>query len=100
MAEEQKQGAAGAAEAEALDLGEFSDLLEKDFRVKDSEGDKIKSLVHNLAVAAKERSGTATISGNAVKSIKSLISGIDSLLSTQMNEILHCEEQIYAENSK
>ncbi|NDW45549.1 type VI secretion system contractile sheath large subunit [Ruegeria sp. PrR005] len=92
MAEEQKQGAAGAAEAEALDLGEFSDLLEKDFRVKDSEGDKIKSLVHNLAVAAKERSGTATISGNAVKSIKSLISGIDSLLSTQMNEILHCEE--------
>ncbi|MCU9840050.1 type VI secretion system contractile sheath large subunit [Ruegeria sp. WL0004] len=92
MAEEQKQGAAGAAEAEALDLGEFSDLLEKDFRVKDSEGDKIKSLVHNLALAAKERSGTATISGNAVKSIKSLISGIDSLLSTQMNEILHCEE--------
>jgi len=93
MAEEKKQaGAAGVAEAEALDLGEFSDLLEKDFRIKDSEADKLKSLVSNLALAAQERSGTATISGNAVKSIKSLISGLDSILSEQMNEILHCDE--------
>ena len=33
MAEQQKT-AAGAAEAEAIDLGEFSGLLEKDFKVK------------------------------------------------------------------
>ncbi|MCX7888220.1 MAG: type VI secretion system contractile sheath large subunit [Rhodobacteraceae bacterium] len=92
MAEEQKQGAAGAAEAQALDLGEFSDLLEKDFRVKEDQSAKLKALVANLAIAAKEKSGTATISGNAVKSIKSLIAGIDSLLTTQMNEILHCPE--------
>lgn len=93
MAEEQKQAeGAAVAEAEALDLGEFSDLLEKDFRVKDSEGEKIQSLVRNLALAATERSGTAAISSNAVKSIKSLIEGIDSLMTTQMNEILHSEE--------
>ncbi|EAU45627.1 MULTISPECIES: type VI secretion system contractile sheath large subunit [Salipiger] len=92
MAEEQKTDAGGAAEAEALDLGEFSSLLEKDFRVKDAESDKLQSLVANLAVAAKEKSGTATISGNAVKSIKSLIAGIDQMLSKQMNEILHAPE--------
>ena len=91
MAEEQQAGGA-AAEAEALDLGEFSDLLEKDFRVKDSEGEKLQALVANLALAAKERAGTAAISGNAVKSIKSLIAGIDQMLSTQMNEILHAPE--------
>lgn len=93
MAEEQKQAeGAAAGAAEALDLGEFSELLEKDFRVKDTEGEKIQSLVRNLALAATERSGTAAISSNAVKSIKSLIEGIDSLMSTQMNEILHAPE--------
>ena len=92
MAEEKQEAGAGVAEAEALDLGEFSELLEKDFRVKDKDGDKLKDLVSNLALAAQERSGTATISGNAVKSIKSLIAGIDSILSEQMNEILHCDE--------
>ena len=92
MADAKKEAGAGVAEAEALDLGEFSELLEKDFRVKESDADKLKGLVSNLALAAQERSGTATISGNAVKSIKSLIAGIDSILSEQMNEILHSEE--------
>ncbi|MCF3592857.1 type VI secretion system contractile sheath large subunit [Rhodobacteraceae bacterium LMO-12] len=92
MAEKKQEASAGAAEAEALDLGEFSELLEKDFRVKDKDSDKLKDLVSNLALAAQERAGTATISGNAVKSIKSLISGIDSILSQQMNEILHSDE--------
>ena len=93
MAEAEKaKGAAGAAEAPALDLGEFSDLLEKDFRVKDDGSAKLKKLVQNLAMAAREKSGTATISGNAVKSIKSLIAGIDQLLTVQMNEVLHSPE--------
>ncbi|WP_299196701.1 type VI secretion system contractile sheath large subunit [uncultured Tateyamaria sp.] len=90
MADTEAQGA--SKEEETLDLGEFSALLEKDFRIKDSESDKLKNLVGNLALAAKERSGAATISGNAVKSIKSLISGIDSLLTDQMNEIMHAPE--------
>lgn len=90
MADTEAQGA--SKEEETLDLGEFSALLEKDFRIKDSESDKLKNLVGNLALAAKERSGAATISGNAVKSIKSLIGGIDSLLTDQMNEIMHAPE--------
>lgn len=92
MADPKKAAEGAAAEAEAIDLGEFSDLLEKDFRVKEAESDKLQKLVQNLALAATERSGTATISGNAVKSIKSLIAGIDGLLTTQMNEILHAPE--------
>jgi len=93
MADTQEQKAAGGAtEAEAIDLGEFSELLEKDFRVKESEGDKLKALVSNLALAATEKAGTATISGNAVKSIKSLIAGIDSLLTDQMNTVMHAPE--------
>jgi type VI secretion system protein ImpC len=93
MADTQEQKAGGAAaEAEAIDLGEFSELLEKDFRVKESEGEKLKALVSNLALAATEKAGTATISGNAVKSIKSLIAGIDSLLTDQMNVVMHAPE--------
>ena len=91
MAEQEKQATA-APEAQTVDLGEFSDLLEKDFRVKEDEGQKLQKLVQNLALAATERSGTATISGNAVKSIKNLIAGIDSLLTTQINEIMHAPE--------
>lgn len=92
MADAKQEGGAGAAEAQEIDLGEFTGLLEKDFRVKESEGDKLQALVQNLALAATERSGTATISGNAVKSIKSLIAGIDSLLTDQMNVIMHSDE--------
>ena len=90
MAEQEKEAAGGAAEA--LDLGEFSSLLEKDFRVKEDQSSKLQSLVQNLALAAKDRSETTAISGNAVRSIKSLIGGIDKILSEQMNEILHNED--------
>ena len=92
MAEDAKQESAAGGAVEELGLDEFSDLLEKDFRVSESESDKLKGLVSNLALAAKERSGSSTISSNAVKSIKSLISGIDNILTEQMNEVLHCEE--------
>lgn len=92
MAEQEKAPAAGAAEAEAVDLGEFSDLLEKDFRVKKDDSEKLQSLVRNLALAARARSETTTISSNAIKSIKSLIAGIDRMLTEQVNEILHAPE--------
>ena len=52
MAEQEKQGTAAAAEAQTIDLGEFSDLLEKDFRVKEDESQKLQKLVQNLALAA------------------------------------------------
>ena len=80
------------AEAEAVDLGEFSELLEKDFKVKKDDSEKLQQLVRNLALAAQSRSETTTISSNAIKSIKSLIAGIDKMLTEQMNEILHAPE--------
>ncbi|MEM9319495.1 MAG: type VI secretion system contractile sheath large subunit [Pseudomonadota bacterium] len=89
-AEQQSSGEAGAAEE--LNLDEFSDLLEKDFRVAEEEGDKLKGLVANLALAAKEQAGATTISGNAIRSIKGLIGAIDGLLTEQMNEVLHAPE--------
>ena len=90
MAEKQKSSA--AAGAEAVDLDEFSELLEKDFKVKKDDSDRLQQLVRNLALAAQSRSETTTISSNAIRSIKSLIAGIDKMLSAQMNEILHAPE--------
>lgn len=84
------KGAEGAAaEAQTVDLGEFQGLLEKDFRVKDDESEKLQELVRTLAQAALEKSGTVTLSSNAMKSVKSLIAGIDQLLTEQMDEIVH-----------
>ena len=91
MAEQQKT-AAVAAEAEAINLDEFSGLLEKDFKVKKDDSEKLQQLVRNLALAAQSRSDTTTISSNAIKSIKSLIAGIDKMLTAQVNEILHAPE--------
>lgn len=65
MAEKQKSTAA-AAEAEAVDLGEFSELLEKDFKVKKDDSERLQQLVRNLALAAQSRSETTTISSNAI----------------------------------
>ena len=90
MAEQQKSPT--VAEAEAIDLGEFSELLEKDFKVKKDDSEKLQQLVRNLALAAQSRSDTTSISSNAIKSIKSLISGIDKMLTVQLNEILHAPE--------
>lgn len=93
MAEQELKGAGAAPEAEAVDLDEFGTLLEKDFRVKEQDDSaKLRELVANLALAAREKAGSATISGNAVRSIKSLIAGIDELLTAQMNEVLHAPE--------
>ncbi|MBZ9936348.1 type VI secretion system contractile sheath large subunit [Mesorhizobium sp. BR1-1-16] len=88
----EQQSVAKAAETETINLDEFDKLLEKDFKVKKDDSEKLQQLVHNLALAAKSRSDTTTISSNAIKSIKSLIAGIDQLLSAQVNEILHCPE--------
>ena len=52
MAEQQKT-AAVTAEAEAINLDEFSGLLEKDFKVKKDDSEKLQQLVRNLALAAQ-----------------------------------------------
>ena len=90
MAEQQKTAA--VAEAETINLDEFGELLEKDFKVKKDDSEKLQQLVRNLALAAQSRSDTTAISSNAIKSIKSLIAGIDKVLTEQVNEVLHCPE--------
>ena len=92
MAEQEKAAAAGAAEAEAIDLGDYMEHLEKDFRVKKDDSERLQALVRNLALAAQARSETTAISSNAIKSVKSLIAGIDKMLTEQMNEVLHAPE--------
>lgn len=92
MAEQEKSAAVAEAATQAVNLDEFSELLEKDFKVKKDDSERLQQLVRNLALAAQSRSETTTISSNAIKSIKSLISGIDKMLTAQMNEILHCPE--------
>ncbi|MGE0280800.1 MAG: type VI secretion system contractile sheath large subunit [Rhizobiaceae bacterium] len=92
MAEQEKAAAVAEAGAEGVNLDEFSELLEKDFKVKKDDSERLQQLVRNLAVAAQARSEATTISSNAIKSIKSLIAGIDKIVSKQMNEILHCPE--------
>ena len=62
MAEQEKAAAAGVAEAEGVDLQEFSDLLEKDFKVKKDDSDKLQTLVRNLALAARARAESTVIS--------------------------------------
>ncbi|PDT81721.1 type VI secretion system contractile sheath large subunit [Sinorhizobium sp. BJ1] len=99
MAEQEKATAAGVAQAEGVDLGEFSELLEKDFKVKKDDSEKLQVLVQNLALAARSRSESTVISSNAIKSIKSLISGIDKLLTEQVNHILHAPEVLQMEGT-
>ena len=92
MAEQEQAAATGAAEAEAIDLGDYMEHLEKDFRVKKDDSERLQALVRNLALAAQARSETTAISSNAIKSVKSLIAGIDKMLTEQMNEVLHAPE--------
>src|SRR6478736_1304849 len=99
MAEQEKAATAGVAEAEGVDLQEFSGLLEKDFKVKKDDSDKLQTLVRNLALAARARAESTVISSNAIKSIKSLIGGIDKLLTEQTNEILHAPEVLQMEGT-
>ncbi|HUF55233.1 MAG TPA: type VI secretion system contractile sheath large subunit [Thermohalobaculum sp.] len=93
--EKQVETAPAGATAEAVDLSEFEDFLQKDFRVPEGDDEaaiKLKQLVQNLAIVARNRSEDTTISSNAVKSVKSLIAGIDRMVSEQVNEIIHAPE--------
>ena len=54
---EQEKAVAGAAEAEGIDLGDYMEHLEKDFRVKKDDSERLQALVRNLALAAQ--AGTA-----------------------------------------
>lgn len=92
MADSEKLSETAAAEHAEVNLGEYMEHLEKDFRVPEEDSRRLQELVRTLALAAQAQSGTTTISSNAVKAIKQLIAGIDQILTEQMNEVLHAPE--------
>ncbi len=74
--------------AEAMEMGDFQALLQKEFKPKtDRATEAISSAVQTLAEQAM--SETALVSDDAIKSIESIIAEIDKRLSEQVNQIIH-----------
>ncbi|MCC6284872.1 MAG: type VI secretion system contractile sheath large subunit [Phycisphaerales bacterium] len=87
MAEAQGQGLAqlGAVQLEGSPLDA---LLKKEFKPKsDEQSTAIAAAVQTFAAEALK--GSAVISGDAVKTIESIIAAIDKKLTEQLNAILH-----------
>lgn len=78
-------------EAEALDAGEFSALLDKEFKPK---SDRSKKAVQDAVMTLAEQAlqFTTLISSDVMESIESMIAEIDKQLSDQVNLIMHNEE--------
>ncbi|MBK9574697.1 MAG: type VI secretion system contractile sheath large subunit [Rhodoferax sp.] len=74
--------------ARALDGGEFSSLLQKEFKPKtDQAREAVEAAVQTLAEQAL--SSTATISGDAYQTVQAIIAQIDKKLSEQVNQVIH-----------
>ncbi|MBL8473011.1 MAG: type VI secretion system contractile sheath large subunit [Rhodocyclaceae bacterium] len=85
MADTQQQGQAGQG---ALELDEFSALLNKEFKPKSDEAKgAVEAAVRTLAQQAL--SDTQLISDDAMKSINAIIAVIDRKLTEQINLVLH-----------
>ena len=79
------------AEAQAIEVSEFSSLLQREFKPKsDQAKEAVESAVRTLAEQALEH--TALISRDVLKSIESMIAAIDLKLSEQINRIIHHPE--------
>ncbi len=88
MAETEVEATGTAAEATTQEEGDFSALLQKEFKPK---SDRAKEAVEDAVKTLAEQAlaDTALISGDAVKSIEAMIAEIDKRLSDQVNLILH-----------
>ena len=88
---EVEQEAQGQGEETTLEAGEFSALLEKEFKPRtDRAKEAVESAVQTLAeqVLADEN----LISSDAIKSIESIIAEIDRRLTDQVNQIIHNDD--------
>src|SRR5579862_8804062 len=86
MAESQK--AAEQASGIATDEGEFSSLLQKQFKPQSPQArTEVESAVRTLAQQALEKS--TLIGGDVIESINAMIAAIDKKLSEQINAIMH-----------
>ncbi len=91
MAETESEVTGAATEAGTEGSGDFSALLQKEFKPKT---DRAKEAVENAVKTLAEQAltDTALISDDAVKSIESIIAELDKRLSDQVNCILHHED--------
>ena len=93
MADDAKvQEQAAGAEGEVMDWSEYQDQMNDVFQIDDHEKESFQKVLGTLAKLALDKSGQGAVSSNAKKAVKELISGIDKLLSAQMNEVLHAPE--------
>ena len=82
---------ASAAAAAAVDFSEFETLLKQEFKPKSDESRAaVESAVKTLAEQAL--TGVPLVSGDAVRSIQSIIAELDRKLSEQDNQIIHHED--------
>lgn len=88
MAEATTEVQAPQPEAAALEVSDFSSLLQKEFKpTSERRREAIEEAVKTLAEQALAQ--TALISEDALKSIEAIIAAIDQKLSEQLNLILH-----------
>jgi type VI secretion system protein ImpC len=89
MAELEKQGSALAGVT--LEGSDFASLLKKEFKPKTDEAKSaVEQAVQTLAQQAL--ANTQIISGDAIRSIESMIAALDKKLTEQVNHIIHNEE--------
>ncbi len=85
------QRATAQAETQNCEIDEFSQLLQKEFRLKSvAAKDAVEQAVRVLTAQALAQS--ELISADAVRSITSIIAEIDHNLSAQLNPIIHHED--------
>jgi len=78
----------GASAQEAIELDDFSALIQRDFKPKDDKGrEKIQAAVQTLAHQALQ--GTAKIGDDVFSTIAALVAEIDEKMSSQLNEVIH-----------
>jgi len=88
MVDINKETAAEAAEAQTVEISEFEELLQKEFKPKtDRARDSVNTAVQTLAMQALQQ--TALISEDAVRTIELIVAEIDRKLTEQINLILH-----------
>jgi type VI secretion system protein ImpC len=87
----EQQGAAAQAPTQTAEAGDFSALLNKEFKPKTDEAkEAVERAVKTLAQQALSQ--TSLISSDVVKSIESIIAELDKKLSEQINLIMHHED--------
>lgn len=88
MATPDTQGQSAPAQGGTIEAGDFSSLLQKEFKPKsDRAREAVEQAVQTLAEQALR--GTVVVGQDVVRSIEAIIAEIDRKLTDQINQILH-----------